>query len=92
MLHKLFAKEAMSEAWRIIQAKLPLAVWKAICAVLLGAGFAIALGSPLGVLPAAVILLTALAQVFQNAGTGRSTKANKRLKENSSEARRGSVI
>ena len=50
MLDKLFSQETLSEAWQIIQAEFPMAVWETIYVTVLATAFAILIGLPLGVL------------------------------------------
>lgn len=50
MLNDLFSQETLSEAWRIIEAEFPTAIWETVYVTVLATAFAIIIGLPLGVL------------------------------------------
>lgn len=50
MFKDLFSPETMSEAWRIIEAEFPTAIWETVYVTLLATAFSILIGLPLGVL------------------------------------------
>ena len=50
MLNDLFSEKTLSEAWRIIEAEFPTAIWETVYVTVLATVFAILLGLPLGVL------------------------------------------
>lgn len=50
MLDKLLSPETLSEAWRIIAAEFPTAIWETVYVTVLATAFSILLGLPLGVL------------------------------------------
>lgn len=50
MFNDLFSQETLSEAWRIIEAEFPTAIWETVYVTVLATAFAIIIGLPLGVL------------------------------------------
>lgn len=50
MFRDLFSQETLQEAWRIIQAEFPKAIWETVYVTVLATAFAILIGLPLGVL------------------------------------------
>ena len=50
MFNDLFSKETLSEAWRIIEAEFPTAIWETVYVTVLATAFSILIGLPLGVL------------------------------------------
>ena len=50
MFKDLFSEEALSEAWRIIQAEFLTAIWETVYVTVLATVFAVLIGLPLGVL------------------------------------------
>lgn len=50
MFDLVISEETLSEAWQIIQAQFPLAIWETVYVTFLSTAFAIILGLPLGVL------------------------------------------
>ncbi|MDD6265929.1 MAG: ABC transporter permease [Clostridia bacterium] len=50
MFNDLFSQEALSEAWRIIEAEFLKAIWETVYVTLLATAFSILIGLPLGVL------------------------------------------
>ncbi len=50
MFHDLFSSETLNEAWRIMQAEFPTALWETFYVTVLATAFSILLGLPLGVL------------------------------------------
>lgn len=50
MLENLFSREELAEAWEIISAQFPIAVWETIYVTVAAAAFSILIGLPLGVL------------------------------------------
>ncbi|MEE1186835.1 MAG: methionine ABC transporter permease [Acutalibacteraceae bacterium] len=50
MFNSLFSQEALNEAWRIIQAEFPTAIWETFYVTVLSTAFSIIIGLPLGVM------------------------------------------
>ena len=50
MFEDLFSAEALSEAWRIIEAEFLISIWETVYVTILATAFAIIIGLPLGVL------------------------------------------
>ena len=50
MFYDLFSQETLQEAWRIIAAEFPTAIWETLYVTVLATAFAVLIGLPLGVL------------------------------------------
>lgn len=50
MFNDLFSKEALAQAWNIIEAEFPTAIWETLYVTVLATAFSILIGLPLGVL------------------------------------------
>lgn len=50
MFNDIFSEETLNEAWRIIEAEFPTAIWETVYVTLLSTAFSILIGLPLGVL------------------------------------------
>ena len=50
MFNDLFSAETLNEAWRIIQAEFPTAIWETFYVTVLATAFSLIIGLPLGVL------------------------------------------
>ena len=50
MFHDLFSQDTLQEAWRIIAAEFPAAIWETVYVTVFATAFAVMIGLPLGVL------------------------------------------